>query len=96
MSEEWEILEESITDIFSHFYESMTDNNMVKLKPCPFCGSPGMFGSNRNRGHRQFRALCADIDGCKCPVVPQTLLYSTMEEAAAAWNKRAETPAKES
>jgi hypothetical protein len=55
----------------------------VELLPCPFCGAPGIirsWGSGVNRGR------CSDAT---CPMMPDTGILFTAEEAAAVWNRRA-------
>jgi len=63
----------------------------MELKPCPFCGNPGMFVMKRSRkgirlhGHM---VMCSDADGFDCPTVPITRLCDTKEKAAELWNAR--------
>lgn len=64
---------------------------MQKLKPCPFCGGKAAF---HNCAELENEAMAAKITGqvgihcCTCRVA--TLPYESHEEAAAAWNRRAE------
>lgn len=62
----------------------------VDLKPCPFCGSnAGISEITMNKGPSRWVALCMDMDG-KCLVRPTTGLMDTPDDAAEAWNRRAE------
>lgn len=56
----------------------------VKLKPCPFCG--GEASINRPSGRMLFCVVCDDCDA-------NGGYYFTEEDAARAWNDRAERSA---
>ena len=53
----------------------------VKLKPCPFCG--GEASINRPSGRMLFCVVCDDCDA-------NSGYYFTEEDAALAWNDRAD------
>ena len=56
-----------------------------ELKPCPFCGGEADL---REVTGGFFVVYCTNIKGCA--LNPTTLGYETQEEAAEAWNRRAE------
>lgn len=64
----------------------MTDK--IKLKPCPFCGGDAEFAHGRYWGSELFKVVCGNKD--KCAILPETGAYFIKEQAAAAWNRRAQ------
>ena len=54
-----------------------------ELKPCPFCGEEAIIKKTRDA----YSVCCI---GSKCKVAAFTDWFATKEEAAAAWNRRAE------
>lgn len=56
---------------------------MIKLKPCPFCGSKGITLTSVYSDLHQVG--CSNLS---CKVLPQTWGYDTLEEAIEAWNWR--------
>ena len=54
---------------------------MIELKPCPFCGGKAIFLEDDD-GRVLPWLICS---GCSC----ETDCYDTIEEAIAAWNRRA-------
>lgn len=60
-----------------------------ELKPCPFCGGEATFDDHKKHG---FIRVCCDNLGC-C-MMPRTLCYTGADDAARAWNKRAERTCK--
>ena len=61
----------------------------IELKPCPFCGVvPDGVNSYNLSGNTYFFVMC--VNG-NCEVGPEAdYYYETPEEAADAWNTRAE------
>ena len=57
----------------------------VELKPCPFCGHVAVFNKDLFDKHY---VECSNYHDC--PVRPETRVYDKPEDAAAAWNRRAE------
>ena len=55
---------------------------MSELKPCPMCGGNGNLISADGRA--RFHVQCASMD-CRC----RTLAYVDVDDAIAAWNRRA-------
>ena len=64
----------------------MTDK--IKLKPCPFCGGNAEFAYGGYWGSGLFKVVCGNKD--KCVILPETGAYFIKEQAAAAWNRRAQ------
>lgn len=64
----------------------MTDK--IKLKPCPFCGGDAEFAYGGYCGSEFFKVVCGNKD--KCVILPETGAYFIKEQAAAAWNRRAQ------
>lgn len=61
---------------------------MVDLKPCPFCGCHGVtMMSSRSGNPNRHTIKCED-----CPGMAD-FHSSTVEQAIAAWNRRAASPA---
>lgn len=58
----------------------MTMSN--KLKPCPFCGGEAEYGANSVQGYEYVRCASCKARTWSC--------YETKEQAAQAWNTRAE------
>lgn len=56
----------------------------IKLKPCPFCGGPGVL---RTVG-KEWYVECGNR--LICNVSPWTVYTTSAEEAAEHWNRRAE------
>ena len=56
---------------------------MIKLKPCPFCGSKAITLTSVYSDLHQVG--CSNLS---CKVLPQTWDYDTLEEAIEAWNRR--------
>ena len=63
------------------------------LKPCPFCGSDGIFEESLrytnclNEMWRVYSVLCSDES---CIMHQSEKFYKTKESATKAWNRRAE------
>ena len=57
----------------------------TRLIPCPFCGGAAKFEEHKKYG--SFRVYCDNYD---CRIMPRTLWYCGADDAASAWNKRAE------
>lgn len=55
---------------------------MTELKPCPFCGGEAAFGANSCQGFEYVRCVSCKARTWSC--------YNTEEQAAEAWNTRAE------
>lgn len=53
-----------------------------ELKPCPFCGGEAAFGANSCQGFEYVRCVSCKARTWSC--------YNTKEQAAEAWNTRAE------
>ena len=53
-----------------------------ELKPCPFCGGEAAFGANSCQGFEYVRCASCKARTWSC--------YDTKEQAAEAWNTRAE------
>lgn len=64
----------------------MTDE--IKLKPCPFCGGDAGFAHGGYWGSGLFKVVCGNKD--RCVILPETGTYFIKEQAAAAWNRRAQ------
>lgn len=64
----------------------MTDK--IKLKPCPFCGGNAEFAHGGYWGSELFKVVCGNKD--KCVILPETGAYFIKEQAATAWNRRAQ------
>jgi hypothetical protein len=76
----------------------MENQQQPTLKPCPFCGRPGQLIEEENFGVKAYTVFCGirwdevmcfasltyDRDG------DPNISFPTPEEAAEAWNKRAE------
>ncbi len=56
-----------------------------KLEPCPFCGGEARLHNYKRHGDH-WSVRCAGDD---CKVYPGIYGFPTMDEAAAAWNRRA-------
>ena len=66
---------------------SFTPGMSEKLIPCPFCGGPGKVYSHYRGRDLVWRAMCgARVDCCLL-----MNYFKTAAEAAAAWNRRADT-----
>lgn len=59
-----------------------------ELLPCPFCGGEAVLVPG-NFLVIEWRVIC-DHWKNKCLVKPQTLWFTTREEAVAAWSRRAD------
>lgn len=65
----------------------------IKLKPCPFCGEhnayimPVYSGIRDEAEHKSYEVVC-DCCGASISIYDE---YETLEEAAEAWNHRADT-----
>lgn len=57
----------------------------VELKPCPFCGGKAIL--KKNRYSSGYYVTCLSH---KCSMIVATCQRETKEEAAEAWNRRAE------
>ena len=57
----------------------------IELKPCPFCGSPGVM---RNVG-TQWYVMCS-CGPDDCPAYPWTGYHESQKRAVEAWNRRAD------
>lgn len=57
-----------------------------ELKPCPFCGGEAAFGANSCQGFEYVRCVSCKARTWSC--------YNTKEQAAEAWNTRAERTCK--
>lgn len=55
---------------------------MCELEPCPFCGGEAAFGANSCQGFEYVRCVSCKARTWSC--------YNTKEQAAEAWNTRAE------
>lgn len=55
---------------------------MTELKPCPFCGGEAEYGANSVQGYEYVRCASCKARTWSC--------YETKEQAAQAWNTRAE------
>jgi len=73
--------------------------NEPKLKPCPFCGTDAEYDSQSLRNKIGGRSIMWTVscpkDDCFCSLTfdrddQMNFLFETKEEAADAWNKRAE------
>ena len=75
----------------------------IELKPCPFCGGLAEVVRVLKRKHggiepdeweveesyeARYQARC--VGGC-CPVMPETIMAVTLEDAAELWNTRKES-----
>ena len=58
----------------------------VELKPCPFCGVEPVL-SQDYFGRYDVRCL-----NTACEIMPSTRVYDKAEDAAEAWNRRADQP----
>jgi Lar family restriction alleviation protein len=58
---------------------------MRGLLPCPFCGWAAIM-REWTSGMHYYRAECSNTEGCDC----HGLQHLTLEEAIAAWNRRAD------
>ena len=58
----------------------------VELKPCPFCNAEPIF-SQDYFGRYDVRCL-----NMLCAIMPATRVYDKAEDAAEAWNRRADQP----
>lgn len=58
----------------------------TELLPCPFCGKAGLLGTGWPNGY----FVSCSVGGWACGVEMNTYRSSTKEEAAVAWNRRAE------
>ncbi len=68
----------------------------VELKPCPFCGSPGVLeggdfigGWNEKTGPRPYKVECTNLRCIASYMIGA--VFETKEDAIEAWNRRAET-----
>lgn len=64
-----------------------------KLKPCPFCGSPGYAGEHKYKAG-EYIVRCSN-PGAGCPLFPSSgpLMKKELPNVIRAWNSR--IPAKE-
>lgn len=62
--------------------------NEIKLKPRPFCGGDAEFAHGGYWGSELFKVACGNKD--RCVILPETGAYFIKEQAAAAWNRRAQ------
>lgn len=63
------------------------------LKPCPYCGETPIIITTETVDRGILKAI--SCNNWACDIQPQTYLLSTLEEAVAAWNRRAGEEAKE-
>ena len=61
-----------------------------ELKPCPFCGGKAKVRSEDRKKGKAYWAHCAEPIETGCDVRPVTCRFDTPEEAAEAWNRRAD------
>ncbi len=68
---------------------------MSELKPCPFCGSPGVLeggdfigGWNERTGPRPYKVECTNLWCIASYMIGA--VFETKEEAMEAWNRRVE------
>lgn len=77
---------ESGVNIFSWKYQE--DVKEINLKPCPFCGGQAnMIKRSLFDGPKKYYVECG-IEFGFCPVLPESQMYDTEQDAADAWNKR--------
>lgn len=66
-----------------------------ELKPCPFCGSPGMVIHNSVAKRLRWYGTCWHWNNTEgedaCPSCPSTGEFVKKEDAVKAWNIRADT-----
>ena len=60
---------------------------MEKLKPCPFCGKPGIIGTDFSFNVPKYLALCSDYDNGGCYGMQENW-FDDMYDAIEAWNRR--------
>lgn len=67
---------------------------MSELKPCPFCGSPGVLvggdfigGWDEQTGPRPYKVECSNMVCIASYMIG--MLWETAEDAVDAWNRRA-------
>jgi hypothetical protein len=66
-------------------------NEQTELKPCPFCGGPGVIEGGPLS---MYVAYCMNGESA-CALAPETDYLDTEATAIAAWNRRADAPEKE-
>lgn len=63
---------------------------MPNLLPCPFCGSPGEYDSQRAERITGFHTSTGHAVYCSSMECEASVgIHETVEEAIAAWNRRA-------
>ena len=62
---------------------------MEQLKPCPFCGKPGIIETDLSWNVPKYLALCSDYDSGRCYGMQENW-FDDMSEAIEAWNTRAD------
>ena len=75
----------------------MQTQDEPKLKPCAFCGRPGQYKQDEERGIPVYTVFCGqrfDEIGCFASITYDhigelNILFSSKKEAAEQWNKRA-------
>lgn len=60
----------------------------IKLKPYPFCGGDAELTNGGYWGRELFKVRCGQKD--KCVILPETGAYFIKQQAAEAWNRRAQ------
>lgn len=66
----------------------------IELLPCPFCQGNAEFRYGESEREEPWQIIC-DPEQNDCEVFPETMHYSTPDEAAAAWNRRVPVPSQD-